>query len=110
MQTFVDTAVFDVKSRSLLFRAPGLSKTKDRSTAISVDKVTDEQTALGFSLAVDDMVVNLESELARFETRVKEEKIATVEHKDGYSGGASLWLVILALGGVCLRRFTNENA
>lgn len=95
VQTFVDTAVFDVKSRSLLFRAPGLSKTQDRSTAINVDKVTNQKALEGFELAVDDMIVNLDTELARFKTRVKEEQIAKVEHREGYSGGALFGLLLL---------------
>ncbi|MDP6436251.1 MAG: rhombotarget lipoprotein [Gammaproteobacteria bacterium] len=34
VQTFVDTAVFDVKTRKLLFRAPGIDKHQSESTAI----------------------------------------------------------------------------
>jgi rhombotail lipoprotein len=41
----------------------------------------------GFDLAVTDMTKNLDDELARFKVRVKEEKIAKVEHSNNYSGG-----------------------
>jgi rhombotail lipoprotein len=36
IQTFVDTSVFDIKSRKMLFRAPGLNKITKRSTAIGI--------------------------------------------------------------------------
>jgi len=105
VQTFVDTAVFDVASRKMLFRAPGLNKDDTRSTAVNVEKNRDAQSLKSFELAVDDMVVNLTSELDRFKTRVKEEKIAKVEYNKGYSGSrgggsTTLWisLALLALG------------
>ena len=96
VQTFVDTAVFDIKSRKMLFRAPGISKIEDISTAISVDKTIADSSAKGFNLAFEDMIVNLNSELSRFKTRVKEEKVATIEHRKGYGGSGSLGFLILA--------------
>ncbi|MGI2171801.1 rhombotarget lipoprotein [Shewanella sp. MF05960] len=88
VQTFVDTAVFDIKSRKMLFRAPGISKLEKRTTAVGIDETLSEKSMEGFNIAVTDMSQNLEDELARFKTRVKEEKIAKVEHKTNYSGGA----------------------
>lgn len=112
VQTFVDTAVFDLTSRSLLLRAPGLSKTEDRSTAINVGKVTNQKSAEGFSIAVDDMIVNLNNELARFKTRVKEEQVAKVEHREGYSGGVVIWmncLIAITLFSRRRLRYFNPN-
>lgn len=37
--TFVDTAVFDMQSRKMLLRAPGVSETRLTSTLVEVDKV-----------------------------------------------------------------------
>lgn len=88
IQTFVDTAVFDVKSRKMLFRAPGINKLSKRTTAVGIDSTLDKKSREGFGLAVTDMTTNLDAELARFKTRVKEEKIAKVEYREGYSGGA----------------------
>jgi rhombotail lipoprotein len=87
VQTFVDTAVFDIKSRKMLFRAPGISKLEKRTTAIGIDETLAEKSMQGFDLAVTDMTKNLDDELARFKVRVKEEKIAKVEHSNNYSGG-----------------------
>jgi len=94
IQTFVDTAVFDVKSKKMLFRAPGISKLEKRTTAIGIDDTLVKKSLEGFDLAVKDMTVNLESELNRFETRVKVEKIAKIEHRQGY-GGATIGLYLL---------------
>lgn len=41
------------------------------------------------------MVVNLDDELARFKVRLKEEKLAKVEHKQGYSGGGLGGLILV---------------
>jgi rhombotail lipoprotein len=102
VQTFVDTAVFDIKSKKMLFRAPGINKLEKRTTAIGVDDTLIQKSLEGFSLAVSDMTINLDAELSTFKTRVKEEKIAKVEHREGYSGGAAsyywLFFIILILG------------
>ena len=98
VQTFVDTAVFDVKSKKMLFRAPGINKVDKRSTAVGIDDTLNTQSQHSFNLAVDDMAANLDAELGRFKTRVKEEKIAKVTHKNGSSGGSIFWLLALLSG------------
>ncbi|MDP2562446.1 rhombotarget lipoprotein [Psychrobium sp. 1_MG-2023] len=97
VQTFVDTAVFDVKSTKMLFRAPGINKLSERSTAIGIDETLAEKSREGFDLAVTDMSANLELELSNFKQRVKQEKIANVERREGYSGGA-MGSTLLLLG------------
>ncbi|MEH6817992.1 MAG: GlyGly-CTERM sorting domain-containing protein, partial [Pseudoalteromonas distincta] len=86
-----------IKSRKMLFRAPGISKLEKRTTAIGIDETLSEKSAEGFNLAVSDMSTNLDAELARFKTRVKEEKIVKVENKDGSSSGGSLSIYLLVL-------------
>ncbi len=104
VQTFVDTAVFDVKSKKMLFRAPGINKLKKRSTAVGIESTLAEKSLEGFTFAVEDMTTNLDAELGRFKTRVKEEKVAKVERREGYSGGV-MWLSLFVLVGVfCIRR------
>lgn len=97
VQTFVDTAVFDIKSKKMLFRAPGLNKLEKRTTAIGVDETLSEKSLEGFELAVTDMSVNLNTELSQFKTRVKEDKIAKIEHSKGYSSGGSMSYLFLML-------------
>ncbi len=96
IQTFVDTAVFDIKSKKMLFRAPGISKIEKRTTAVGIDGTLSEKSLEGFSLAVADMTANLDVELANFKSRVKAERIAKVELREGYSGGGSISLYFLA--------------
>jgi len=96
IQTFVDTAVFDIKSKKMLFRAPGINKLTKRTTAVGIDDTLSEKSVVGFGLAVADMTVNLDAELARFKVRVKEEKVAKIEHRKGYSGGSiNFYLLVL---------------
>ncbi|WOT06484.1 rhombotarget lipoprotein [Shewanella youngdeokensis] len=107
IQTFVDTAVFDVKSQKMLLRAPGISKLEQRSTAIGIDSTMTEQSLQGFDIAVKNMNSNLHTELKTFKQRVKEEKIANVERREGYSGGAINGLIISGLMLLlCIRRRT----
>jgi len=99
VQTFVDTAIFDVKSRKLLFRAPGISRVEETSTLInSVEQLRKNRQA-GFKNAVDNMVVNLDKELSSFQKRIKKDKSVTVSTKAGYGGGSfglvSFFLVAL---------------
>jgi len=105
-QTFIDTAVFDIDSSKLLFRAPGLSSVDTLSTAIGIDDTFHKNSSEGFDLAVVDMITNLNSELESFKIRIKEEKIAKVSYSKSYSGGGGCinWLVILCLILVTLSR------
>ncbi len=103
IQTFVDTAVFDVRSRKMLLRAPGISSLNKRSTAIGVDSVMAQKSLQGFNIAFDDMIKNLDSELSRFKARVKEGKSVKIQHQQGYSSGGGInlfFLVFLALFGI----------
>lgn len=107
IQTFVDTAVFDIKSKKMLFRAPGISKLEKRTTAISIDETLNEKSLEGFNLAVTDMSLNLDAELARFKTRVKEEKIAKIENKDGSSSAGAFSVFFLFLTSLLVLKRRN---
>jgi rhombotail lipoprotein len=87
-QTFVDTAVFDVPTRKLLFRAPGVDSREQSSTAIESTQVSRDIQAQSFTAAMQDMTKNLVTELDRFEQRLKTEpQLAKVEHRT--SGGGA---------------------
>ncbi|WP_281628830.1 rhombotarget lipoprotein [Vibrio sp. St2] len=97
-QTFIDTAVFDIASSNLLFRAPGLSSVESLSTAVGIDDTFYKNSTEGFDLAVTDMITNLKLELDSFKVRIKEEKVAEVSYSENYSGGGCVnWLVVLSL-------------
>jgi len=100
VQTFVDTAVLDVSTARLLFRAPGLNKTSDRSTLIESGEIVRKAKDSSFSAAMDAMTQNLTIELDQFQERVqKDPQVARTEWKSGSGGGAlGLWILLAFTG------------
>jgi len=98
--TMLDAAVIDIRSRKLLFRAPGISVVKGSSTPINLSEQLRKDSQAGYSSAADQLVINLREELTQFRERIKTMPEAyTVEHKPGYQGGAAWpgWWVLLLL-------------
>ena len=105
VQTFVDTAVFDIPTHRLLFRAPGLDKDSSKSTLIGLPEEVREARMASFERAMANMTTNLATELDRFEQRTREDNsVATVS---GGSSGVLFFLVLAACAG--LRRLRGEN-
>ena len=98
VQTFVDTAVFDVGTAKLLFRAPGADTMSDRSTLIEAGETVRRARDTSFGAAMQQMSTNLTVELDRFEERVKSDPtVASTEWKEGHGGGGSISIVALFL-------------
>lgn len=107
--TFVDTAVFDINSRKMLFRAPGVSDVQQSSTLVEVNQVNREAREMGFELAMSDMSDNLASELEQFKEKIKEDKSVQVTHKEGYGGGGGIqWPFLLMLAGLAIFRIAKR--
>lgn len=70
--TLLDAAVFDVASRRLLFRAPGVSQVSGRAAPIRVDEALREDARKGFERAATNLVANLQVELGSFRERIRE--------------------------------------
>lgn len=103
--TFVDTAVFDVSSRKMLFRAPGVSDTQQSSTLVEVDQASRATREKGFELAMQDMSSNLAAELDLFKERIKEDDSVQIAHRKGYGGGGAIqWPVFLMILGFAILR------
>ncbi len=101
VQTFVDTAVFDVGTARLLFRAPGTDTMSDRSTLVEAGEAVRKAKDESFAAAMGQMTGNLSVELDRFQERVKEDPtVAKTKWKPGSGGGAISWLLLLLLVGV----------
>jgi len=97
--TMVDAAVYDIKSRKMLFRAPGSSHIKGRATPVNLSEELRQDSLEGFNAASRELVKNLDAELSRFREKVKEApQEYKIVHRSGYGGGGSLdFLSLLAL-------------
>lgn len=96
VHTFVDTAVFDLKTRKLLLRAPGTSELTTTSTLVRSGEQGREARARGFDEAMAAMTENLAVELDRFRTRIKEDQSVLIADRRG--AGAGGWLLLGLLG------------
>ncbi len=116
VNTFVDTAVFDMGTRKLLFRAPGMDQRQRSSTAVESSGKLRDISNNSFVAATDQMASNLSSELDRFEQRLKDEpKLAAVTWREGSSGGGGMgaadgWLITILLSLAALRRPCRRSA
>ncbi|MDH5434250.1 MAG: rhombotarget lipoprotein [Gammaproteobacteria bacterium] len=96
--TMVDTVVFDIESKSMLFRAPGTSFIKGLSTAMHSAESLREDSHKGFNQATEQMIKNLDLQLSSFKQKVKDNPAkAKIVHRPGYSGGGGggsmFWLL-----------------
>jgi rhombotail lipoprotein len=103
--TMMDAVVYDVPSRTMLFRAPGSSRVKGRTTPINASEERRKDAEEGFQIAATNLVANLQVQLASFQEKVKArpEEFKVVS-RPGYTGGGSFQLsdVTLALLGAGL--------
>lgn len=89
--TMVDAVVYDIASRKLLFRAPGVSHIKGRSTPVNLSEELRKDSVEGFQQASIDLIHNLDEQLASFKQRVKERpQEYQIVHRPGYTGAGSL--------------------
>ena len=86
-QTFVDTAVFDVATRKLLFRAPGVSEIQSSATLVDQELDMRVTQSKGFEQAMADMTRNLDVELERVKERIRTDGSVKVTRAAGSSGG-----------------------
>jgi|SRR5688572_1475841 rhombotail lipoprotein len=90
VNTFVDTAVFDVPTRKLLFRAPGVSDLTSSTTLVALEADLRATQQKGFDQAMTDMTVNLDKELDAFKDRVPKDESVRISYTPSYrssSGG-----------------------
>lgn len=101
--TMVDAVVYDIQSRKMLFRAPGISHIKGLATPINLEEELRADSLQGFKEASVKVIENLDIQLELFKEKVKDQpKEYKVVHKPGYTGGgsldASVIIFILMLG------------
>lgn len=89
--TLMEAVVYDISSRSLLFRAPGVDQTKASATLVSVDQELRDDSGKSFERATADLTKNLETSLNEFRKNIKEGKRQVqVTYKPGFSGGGAI--------------------
>ncbi len=112
--TLIDATVYDIASRKLLFRAPGISAVRENSAPLFTEEQLRLDAESGYNQAAVDLSKNLKTELESFKTRIKEapEEIK-IEHRPGYTGGGSLEggfaLLLLGALGFVARRLSSQQ-
>lgn len=88
--TMVDTVVYDIASRKMLFRAPGMNLVKGISTPVNLSEQLRLDSATSLNEATKEMIINLDQQLALFKDKVKERPSEyRVVHTPGYTGGGT---------------------
>jgi rhombotail lipoprotein len=99
--TMLDAVVYDIPSRKMLFRAPGISHIKGGATPVDLSKKLREDSQKGFTMAASDLTTNLDFQLNEFKDRIRKspDEIKVVA-KPGYAGAAAMepWEVVLLCG------------
>lgn len=89
--TLMEAVVYDIPSRSLLFRAPGTGTVQGHSTLVRNTFELQRDSARSIDDASVQMTAALAQELELFKVRAREEPhTVKIEHKPGYTGGGSL--------------------
>ncbi|WDP92510.1 MAG: rhombotarget lipoprotein [Desulfobacter sp.] len=95
--TMVDATVYDIQSRKLLFRAPGVSHIKSNATPVNLSEQLRKDSIKSFKYASADLIRNLDAQLQLFKEKVKAAPDAyQISHGPGYTGGGSLDATLLA--------------
>ena len=96
--TMIDTVVYDIKSKKMLFRAPGTSEITGSATPVNLSEELRADSIKGFNAAAEEMAVNLNSQLTYFKQKIKQnpEQVKIV-HSKGYSGGGAFSFYGLAI-------------
>lgn len=113
--TMVDASVYDIRSRKMLFRAPGISHIKSKATPVNLSEQMRTDSLEGFKAASRDLITNLDEQLSLFREKVKESpQEYRIVHKPGYTGGGSLDAVLFGIfavfGGLSLWELKKRNA
>ncbi|RJQ16233.1 MAG: rhombotarget lipoprotein [Nitrospiraceae bacterium] len=94
--TMLDAAVYDIRSRKMLFRAPGVNHLKGNATPINISEQLRLDKKLSFDEARVNLAANLDEQLQLFKDKVKETpEEYKVVNKPGYTGAGSIDFFLL---------------
>jgi rhombotail lipoprotein len=68
-RTIMNTIVYDIPSRAMLFNASGQSNIEGKSLPVQVEKALRERSEQGFEAATDDLIANLKTALDAFQVQ-----------------------------------------
>ena len=89
--TLMEATVYDIPSRSLLFRAPGVNQTKASTGVAYLEGALRKDSSASLDKATTDLIGNLDTALANFRQTVKDGRSEVkIEHKPGYAGEGAL--------------------
>ncbi len=92
--TLMEASVYDIRSRALLFHAPGVDRKSGSVEFVNAGRDLRRDSGRSFDAATADLTTNLHAELGAFQQRVKEGKAdATITHRAGYAGAGDLSIV-----------------
>ncbi len=90
-RTLMDAVVYDIPTRRLLFRAPGVSNITGSSTPVNLTEELRRDSERGFRDASADLIGNLDEQLVAFRGKVKdspeEYRVVRPGGGDGSGGG-----------------------
>jgi rhombotail lipoprotein len=108
--TMMDTVVYDIASKRMLFRAPGTSQVKASSTPVNLSEELRTDSIRSYNEANIQMIANLDTQLQAFRDKVKErpDEYQVVKtsgyHGDGSGFGLLTLLVLLTAAAFMKRR------
>ena len=68
-RTILNTVIYDIPSRAMLFNASGQSSVSGKSLPVQIEKALRERSEQGFEAATDDLIANLDTALDLFQTQ-----------------------------------------
>ncbi len=104
--TMLDAAVYDIQSKKMLFRAPGISRIKSNATPINLQEKRRLDREQGFAEASVELIENLDLQLELFKEKLKENpEEYEIAHRPGSQGAGSFGPVSLILFGLLFGGF-----
>lgn len=108
-RTMIDAVVYDIPSRKLLFRAPGVSHIHGSATPVNLEEQLRHDSERGFTEASTQLITNLDTQLGEFKQKVKDspEEYKVVTRSGGGTGAGAIdgWFAatfaLLAVAGAC---------